>query len=97
MSFESLKSKTSLLDKLNAELSKEGKSGYIDDRLWKPQMGKDDVGSAVIRFLPISDEDAMPWAKVWSHAFKGPGGWYIENSLTTLGQTDPIAELNRSL
>jgi len=39
----------------------------------------------------------MPWAKVWSHAFKGPGGWYIENSLTTLGQTDPIAELNRSL
>ena len=97
MSFESLKSKTSLLDKLNAELSKEGKSGYIDDRLWKPQMGKDDVGSAVIRFLPISDEDAMPLAKVWSHAFKGPGGWYIENSLTTLGQTDPIAELNRSL
>ena len=97
MSFESLKSKTSLLDKLNAELSKEGKSGYIDDRLWKPQMGKDDVGSAVIRFLPISDEDAMPWAKVWSHAFKGPGGWYIENSLTTLNQKDPMSEYNTML
>ena len=40
----------------------------------------------------------MPWAKVWSHAFKGPGGqWYIENSLTTLGKDDPVGELNREL
>ena len=98
MSFKSLKSQGSLLSKLNAELNKtEGKSGYIDERLWKPTMGKDGVGSAVIRFLPCAEGDEMPWAKVWSHAFQGPGGWYIENSLTTLGQQDPISELNRQL
>lgn len=98
MSFQSLKSQGSLLSKLNAELSKtEGKSGYIDERLWKPTMGKDGVGSAVIRFLPCAEGNEMPWAKVWSHAFQGPGGWYIENSLTTLGQQDPISELNRQL
>ena len=98
MSFKSLKSQGSLLSKLNAELNKtEGKSGYIDERLWKPTMGKDGVGSAVIRFLPCAEGNEMPWAKVWSHAFQGPGGWYIENSLTTLGQQDPISELNRQL
>jgi len=98
MSFESLKSKGSLLSKLTAELNKtEGKSGYIDDRIWKPAMGKDNVGSAVIRFLPVAEGNELPWAKVWSHAFQGPGGWYIENSLTTIGQQDPIAELNRQL
>ena len=98
MSSKSLKSQGSLLSKLNAELNKtEGKSGYIDERLWKPTMGKDGVGSAVIRFLPCAEGNEMPWAKVWSHAFQGPGGWYIENSLTTLGQQDPISELNRQL
>ena len=98
MSFESLKSKGSLLSKLNAELNKtEGKSGYIDERLWKPTMGKDGVGSAVIRFLPCAENNDMPWAKVWSHAFQGPGGWYIENSLTTLNEKDPVGEVNRRL
>ena len=72
MSFQSLKSQGSLLSKLNAELNKtEGKSGYIDERLWKPTMGKDGVGSAVIRFLPCAEGNEMPWAKVWSHAFQG--------------------------
>jgi len=98
MSFQSLKSQGSLLSKLNQELNKtEGSTGYIDDRIWKPQMGKDGVGNAIIRFLPQPEGCEMPWAKVWSHAFQGPGGWYIENSLTTLGQNDPVGELNRTL
>jgi hypothetical protein len=98
MSFKSLKTQGSLLEKLNKEINKvEGVSGYVDERLWKPTLGKEGVGSAVIRFLPIIKEGDMPWAKVWSHAFQGPGGWYIENSLTTLGQQDPVSEANRLL
>ena len=61
-------------------------------------MDKSGNGYAVIRFLPAPDGEDMPWAKVWSHAFKGPGGqWYIENSLTTIGKDDPVGEMNRQL
>ena len=98
MSFAALKKQGSLLDKLNSEINKtEVTSGFIDDRLWKPQMGKDGIGSAIIRFLPPGKGNELPWAKVWSHAFQGPGGWYIENSLTTIGQNDPVGEVNRTL
>ena len=98
MSFAALKKQGSLLDKLNSEINKtEVTSGFIDDRLWKPQMGKDGIGSAIIRFLPPAKGNELPWAKVWSHAFQGPGGWYIENSLTTIGQNDPVGEVNRTL
>ena len=54
-------------------------------------------GYAVIRFLPAPDGEDIPWAKLWSHAFQGPGGWYIENSLTTMNQKDPVSEYNREL
>ena len=98
MSFAALKKQGSLLEKLNSEINKtEVTSGFIDDRLWKPQMGKDGIGSAIIRFLPPGKGNELPWAKVWSHAFQGPGGWYIENSLTTIGQNDPVGEVNRTL
>jgi hypothetical protein len=67
----------------------------VDERLWKPVMDKSGNGYAVIRFLPAVDGEDMPWAKVWNHAFQGPTGqWYIENSLTTLGQNDPVSEMN---
>ena len=68
-----------------------------DERFWKPEMGKDGVGSAIIRFLPAPDGEELPWVKLYSHGFQGPGGWYIENSLTTLGQKDPVSEHNRTL
>ena len=58
---------------------------------------KQSNGYAVIRFLPAPDGEELPWAKMYSHAFQGPGGWYIENSLTTLGQKDPLGEYNREL
>ena len=72
-------------------------AGNTDERLWKLEVDKAGNGYAVIRFLPAPEGEELPWAKVWSHAFQGPGGWYIENSLTTLGQKDPVSEYNRLL
>ncbi|NBV27785.1 hypothetical protein EBS02_02030 [bacterium] len=101
MSFSDLK-KQSKLGSLTAKLVKEveklntGESG-ADDRFWKPEVDKVGNGFATIRFLPAPDGEDLPWSKVWSHAFQGPGGWYIENSLTTLGQKDPVSEYNRGL
>ena len=67
----------------------------MDERLWKPVLDKTGNGYAVIRFLPAVKGEDLPWAKVWNHAFQGPTGqWYIENSLTTLGNNDPVSELN---
>ena len=73
------------------------KGGNSDDRFWKPAVDKAGNGYAVIRFLPAHSNCELPWNQVWSHAFQGPGGWYIENSLTTIGKDDPVGELNRSL
>ena len=101
MSFSNLK-KQSSLGSLTSKLVKEvekmnNTGGGGDDRLWKPEMDKTGNGYAVIRFLPAPDGEELPWAKMYSHAFQGPGGWYIENSLTTIGQKDPLGEYNREL
>ena len=71
--------------------------GGADERLWKPELDKTGNGYAVIRFLPSPDGEDIPWAKLYSHAFQGPGGWYIENSLTTTGGKDPVSDYNREL
>ena len=101
MSFSNLKKRSEdNFDKLTSELNKITKGGdsYKDDRFWRPELDKSGNGYAVIRFLPAPDGEDMPWAKIWSHSFKGPGGqWYIENSLTTIGKDDPVGELNREL
>ena len=101
MSFANLK-KQSSLGSLTAKLVKEvekvnNSGGNVDDRLWKPEVDKSGNGYAVLRFLPAPDGEDLPWVKLYSHAFQGPGGWYIENSLTTLGQKDPVTEHNREL
>ena len=98
MSFQSLK-KSNTLDKLlgaaEVENKPQEKKSYVDERIWKPVMDKSGNGFAVIRFLPAPKGEDLPWAKVWNHAFQGPTGqWYIENSLTTLGQNDPVSEMN---
>ena len=105
MSFASLKKASATgntLAKLTQEIEKlnqpQQSSSNVDDRLWKPELDKSGNGYAVIRFLPAPDSEEIPFAKVWSHAFKGPGGqWYIENSLTTLGKQDPVSEYNTEL
>ena len=101
MSFASLK-KQSKLGSLTAKLVKEvekmsNNGGQGDDRLWKLEVDKGGNGYAVIRFLPAPDGEDLPFVKLYSHAFQGPGGWYIENSLTTLGQKDPVSEFNSQL
>ena len=105
MNFETLKQSSSNFDaltkaleeKLNPEDKGNDKSKYQDDRLWKPELDKSGNGYAVLRFLPASEGEDMPWVRLWSHAFQGPGGWYIENSLTTLNQKDPVSEENTRL
>ena len=101
MSFASLK-KQSSLGSLTAKLVKEvektnNTGGGADERLWKPELDKTGNGYAVVRFLPAPDGEEIPWAKLYSHAFQGPGGWYIENSLTTTGGKDPVSDYNREL
>mgnify|MGYP000570870813 CR=1 FL=1 len=100
MSIDTLK-RTNSLDKLLGAVKEENapqdKKSYKDERLWKPELDKSGNGFAVIRFLPSVEGEDMPWAKVWNHAFQGPTGqWYIENSLTTIGQKDPVSEMNSS-
>ena len=98
MSFADLKKKSSNnLQFLQKELEKTVSTRQVDERFWKPEVDASGNGYAVIRFLPAPDGETVPWAKVYSHAFQGPGGWYIENSLTTLGDKDPVGEINRRL
>ena len=101
MSFQDLK-KQSKLGSLTAKLVKEVEkmnttSGSSDDRVWKLECDKSGNGYAVIRFLPAPNGEDLPFVKLYSHGFQGPGGWYLENSLTTLGQKDPVSELNSEL
>tara|TARA_B100001094_G_scaffold85019_1_gene81397 strand:+ start:2196 stop:3071 length:876 start_codon:yes stop_codon:yes gene_type:complete len=99
MSFSTLKKRSgSSLESLVKEAEKLNKQGPgADERFWKPELDKSGNGYAVIRFLPAPDGEDLPWAKVYSHAFQGPGGWYIENSLTTVNKKDPVGEVNRKL
>ena len=101
MSFKDLKKQSSLgslTQKLVKEVEKMNTTGGgADERLWKPEVDKTGNGYAVLRFLPAPEGEDIPWAKMYSHAFQGPGGWYIENSLTTTGGKDPVSEHNREL
>ena len=103
--FSKLKKGGSSLDKLkkamDATKTQGGGGGKReDDRFWQPEVDKTGNGYAVIRFLDapaVDGEDGLPWVQIFSHGFQGPGGWYIENSLTTLGQKDPVSEINTKL
>ena len=101
MSFADLKKQSklgSLTQKLVKEVEKMNNNGGSgDDRLWKLEVDKGGNGYAVIRFLPAPNGEDLPFVKLYSHAFQGPGGWFIENSLTTLGQKDPVSEYNSLL
>jgi len=103
MSFASMKKSssdelnklTSAMEKLNSP--KQFKNGP-DERFWKPEVDKAGNGYAVIRFLPASEGEDVPFVRVWDHGFQGPTGqWYIEKSLTTLGNKDPVSEYNNML
>jgi len=105
MSFDALKSRRGTADISQLVKAAEAvgggtseKKNYGDDRIWKPTVDKAGNGYAVLRFLPAGEGQDLPWARYWDHGFKGPTGmWYIENSLTSIGQSDPLGELNSRL
>jgi len=92
----------SSLDKLRAAMetaspTEGAKKSYGDDSYWKPELDKTGNGFAVVRFLPTPEGEEMPWVSYFDHGFQGPGGWYIEKSLTTLNKQDPVSEYNTQL
>ena len=103
MSFANLKRNRTDLSSLVEQAKKtagnaDGGRPQADERLWQPTRDKAGNGYAVIRFLPGLDTEGTPWVRYWDHAFKGPTGqWYIEKSLTSLGQQDPLSELNSKM
>ncbi len=101
MSFASLKKKSrsgSLTDKLIKQVEKlNDKGNNTDDRIWKPAVDKSGNGYAIIRFLPEPEGCELPWSRVYTHAFQGPGGWLIDQCLTTRDQKCPVCEANSAL
>jgi hypothetical protein len=102
INFESLKqNRKSNFDKLTSELNKLNSTvpqdSTNDDRYWKPDVDKAGNGYAIIRFLPAPAGEDMPFVRIWDHGFQGPGGWYIEKSLTTFQKPDPVSEMNTKL
>ena len=102
LDFSSMKKSSGGFDKLMKEVEKiatpQTQDNAKDDRFWQPEVDKAGNGYAVIRFLPPSAGEELPWVRIWNHGFQGPSGkWYIENSLTTLGKADPVSEFNTEL
>ena len=101
MSFQDLKKSRSGFDTLQKSLETSGgnntQKSFADDRFWKIEMDKSGNGYAEVRFLPAPTGEDMPWVQYWDHGFQGPGGWYIEKSLTTLNKQDPVSEYNTEL
>lgn len=101
MSFQNLKKQSklgSLTEKLVKEVEKMNSSNSSsDDRVWSLSVDKAGNGYAIIRFLPAPEGEDLPFVKLYSHGFQGPGGWYIENSRTTIGEKDPVSEYNTQL
>ena len=91
------KSNLSSLIKESEKISNPNTFGEVDERYWRPELDKSGNGYSIIRFLPAPTDEDLPWARMWNHGFQGPGGWYIENSLTTQGKKDPVSEYNSRL
>lgn len=103
MSFANLKNNRTDVSKLAAAAqemggAKQGNNKYEDLRFWKPTVDESGNGYAVVRFLPAAEGQDLPWVRYFDHFFKGPTGqWYVEKSLTTLNQNDPVSEYNSRL
>lgn len=98
--FKSLKNRNSdFFDKVSKVMKSSEKKfvGEDDNTYWQPTIGKDGNGYAVVRFLPAPADEDVPFIIYYDHGFKGPGGWYIERSRTSLGEDDPVTEHNSLL
>jgi hypothetical protein len=101
MSFADLKkNRSKSLEALSQQLEKMTSKGYDDPekgKYWSITRDSAGNGFAIIRFLPAPEGEDLPFVPVWDHAFQGSGGWYIEKSLTTLKQEDPVSKFNGQL
>ena len=101
--FSKLKKGSGNLDKLKKSIEAlNASSGDASDKekFWRPEVDKAGNGMATIRFLPaapVDGEDGLPWVKIFGHGFQGPGGWLIDNCLTTKNQQCPVCEHNNKL
>ena len=103
-SFANLKRNRSSLDKLTkaieATTQSSDSNSKEDNRFWQPSVDKAGNGMAVIRFLPApaaDGDEGLPWIRIFHHGFQGPGGWLIDNCLTTLNDKCPVCEHNSTL
>ena len=103
-SFANLKRNRSSLDKLTkaieATTQSSDSNSKEDNRFWQPTVDKAGNGMAVIRFLPapaVDGDEGLPWIRIFHHGFQGPGGWLIDNCLTTLNDKCPVCEHNSTL
>jgi len=103
-SFANLKRNRSSLDKLTkaieATTQSSDSNSKEDNRFWQPSVDKAGNGMAVIRFLPapaVDGDEGLPWIRIFHHGFQGPGGWLIDNCLTTLNDKCPVCEHNSTL
>jgi hypothetical protein len=102
-SFANLKRNRSSFDKLTKAIeatTQSTENSKDDNRLWQPSVDKAGNGMAIIRFLPapaVDGDDALPWVRVFHHGFQGPGGWLIDNCLTTVNEKCPVCEHNSTL
>lgn len=102
MSFQNLKRNSGNLEKLSKAVEQlKSKDGNNNANFWHPELDKAGNGYAIIRFLPapaVDGDDGLPWVKIFTHGFQGPGGWLIENCRTTLGIDDcPVCKYNTTL
>jgi hypothetical protein len=104
MSFANLKRNRASLESLTKAIestTQTAEAGSKDDtRFWQPTVDKSGNGMATIRFLPapgVDGEDGLPWVRRFDHGFQGPGGWFIDNCLTTVGEKCPVCEHNSGL
>ena len=102
MSFANLKRQSGNLDKLAKALEQisSNESAGNQDNFWRPEVDKAGNGLATIRFLPapeVDGDESLPWVKIFTHGFQGPGGWFIDNCLTTKNQQCPVCESNSAL
>lgn len=102
-SFANLKRNRSSFDKLSKAIeatTQTSENSKDDNRLWQPSVDKAGNGMAIVRFLPapaVDGDDALPWVRVFHHGFQGPGGWLIDNCLTTVNEKCPVCEHNSTL
>jgi hypothetical protein len=98
--FKAMLKKKNNLDKFNDAITKQTNTFEKEEGYWQPTVGKDGNGFAVFRFLPappIDGDEGLPWVKYFEHGFKGPGGWYIELSRTSIQEQDPVSDYNTKL